>query len=293
MHYGICLPVMTEGATREGIEAAAEVAERVGWSTVWATDHVLVDHSPPAADYRRIFDPIVTLAYVAARYPRVKLGTSVIVVPMRNAVILAKELATLDELSSGRVIAGVGVGWSRTEFENLGVGDRFHVRGAYLEETIQLWRHLWSGQTTPFRGRFHVIEDFTFAPLPAQGAAVPIWIGGGRSESAVRRAGRLGDGYHATASSPSTFAERVPILRSAAEEAGRPLPVLSTRVRVAFDATEGPFYALRGTPEEMAADVREFDALGLVHLALAFPATDPAGIVASVERFVRDVAPLV
>src|ERR1700693_2210230 len=136
MDYGICLPVMTEGATRDGIEAAAEVAERVGWSTVWTTDHVLVDHSPLAADYRRIFDPIVTLAYVAARHQRVKLGTSVIVVPMRHAVILAKELATLDELSGGRVIAGVGVGWSRPEFDNLGVADRFHIRGAYLEETI-------------------------------------------------------------------------------------------------------------------------------------------------------------
>jgi probable F420-dependent oxidoreductase len=293
MDYGICLPVMTEGASREGIEAAAEVAERVGWSTVWTTDHVLVDHSPPAADYRRIFDPIVTLAYLAARHPRVKLGTSVIVVPMRNAVILAKELATLDELSAGRVIVGVGVGWSRAEFDNLGVGDRFHIRGAYLEETIQLWRHLWSGQTTPFRGRFHLIEDFAFAPLPPQGAALPIWIGGGRSEAAIRRAGRLGDGYHATASSPSTFDERLPILRSAAEAAGRPLPALSTRLRVAFDAPEEPFYALRGTPEAMAADIRQFESLGLVHLALVFPATDPAGIAAGAERFVRDVAPLV
>src|ERR1700675_4383226 len=130
MDYGICLPNMPDGASREGIEAAAEVAQRLGWSTVWTTDHVMVPHSD-AGDYGRIYEAILTLAWVGARYARVRLGTSVIVVPQRNALILAKELATLDDLSGGRVTAGVGIGWNETEFANLDAAERFHVRGAY------------------------------------------------------------------------------------------------------------------------------------------------------------------
>ena len=105
MDYGLCLPTLHVDASAEGIEAAAEAAERVGFTAVWTTDHVLVGHANEA-EYGRIFEAIVTLAHVGARHPKVKLGTSVIVVPQRQAVVLAKELATLDTLSRGRVIAG-------------------------------------------------------------------------------------------------------------------------------------------------------------------------------------------
>ena len=151
------------------------------------------------------------------------------------------------------MIAGVGVGWSRDEFANLGVEERFGVRGAYLDETIALWRHLWSGSEEPFHGRFHTIDDFAFGPLPEQGAAIPIVVGG-RAEAALRRAGGLADGYHSSASSPAAFAKRVPVIRAAAEAAGRPAPWLSARVRVQFDATTDRYYAMRGTPEEIAAE---------------------------------------
>jgi alkanesulfonate monooxygenase SsuD/methylene tetrahydromethanopterin reductase-like flavin-dependent oxidoreductase (luciferase family) len=183
MDYGICLPNMPDGSNAEGIDAAAAVAEKLGWSTVWTTDHVLVDRAA-AADYGRIFEALLTLAWVGARHTKVKLGTSVIVVPQRNAVLLAKELATLDALSGGRVIAGVGVGWNEAEFANLGMADRFHVRGAYLDETIRLWRHLWSGSTEPFKGRFQAFDDFVFGPPPDQGRALR------RGAPSCRRAGR-------------------------------------------------------------------------------------------------------
>src|SRR4026209_2647433 len=124
MDYGICLPNFPAGATPGGLEAAAEVAERLGWTAVWTTDHVLVPHDA-AGDYGRIYDAILTLAWVGARHPGVRLATSVIVVPQRNAVVLAKELATLDSLSGGRVIAGVGIGWNKREFANLAAADRF------------------------------------------------------------------------------------------------------------------------------------------------------------------------
>ena len=154
MDYGLCLPNFRDGASREGMEAGAETAERLGWSIVWTTDHVMVPRSA-ADDYGTNFDAIEVLAWVGARFARVRLGTSVIVVPQRNAVVLAKELSTLDALSGGRLVAGVGGGWNEEEFANLGVEPQFRVRGAYLDETIDLWRHLWSGSMEPFRGRLH------------------------------------------------------------------------------------------------------------------------------------------
>lgn len=291
MDYGICLPNFPAGATPEGLEAAADIAERLGWTTVWTTDHVLVPHDA-AEDYGRIYDAILTLAWIGARHPGVRLATSVIVVPQRNAIVLAKELASLDSLTGGRVIAGVGVGWNRAEFANLAAADRFQVRGAYLDETIALWRHLWSGSSEPFRGRFHDLDDFVFGPLPDQGAGLPIVIGG-RAEPALKRAGRLGDGYHASVSSPDQYAERLPVIRAAAEAAGRPMPSLSARARVEFDAAAGAGYAMRGSAEAIATEVRKFSEIGVSHLALWFGTTDPDEVVARAERFAREVAPLV
>jgi probable F420-dependent oxidoreductase len=291
MDFGICLPNFPAGASTEGVDAAADVAERLGWSAAWTTDHVLVPHDS-AHDYGRIYDAILTLAWVGARHPTIRLATSVIVVPQRNAIVLAKELASLDSLSGGRLIAGVGVGWNRAEFANLAMGDRFHVRGAYLDETIRLWRHLWSGSQEPFHGRFHTLDDFVFGPLPEQGANVPIVVGG-RAEPALRRAGELGDGYHASVSSPSQYGERVPIVRAAAKEAGRPAPWLSARARVEFDAPTSSGYAMRGSPEAMAAEVEAFAGVGVTHLALWFGTTDPTELVARAERFGREVVSLV
>lgn len=291
MDFGICLPNFPDGASPEGIDAAAEVAERLGWSTVWTTDHVLVPHDA-AADYGRIYDAILTLAWVGARHSAIRLATSVIVVPQRNAVVLAKELASLDSLTGGRVIAGVGVGWNRAEFGNLAMGDRFHVRGAYLDETIRLWRHLWSGATEPFHGRFHTLDDFVFGPVPAQGASLPIVVGG-RAERALKRAGELGDGYHSSVTSPAQYGERVPTVRAAAEAAGRPMPWLSARARVEFGDAASSGYAMRGSPEAIATEVRAFADVGVSHLALWLGTTDPTELVARAERFDREVSPLV
>jgi probable F420-dependent oxidoreductase len=290
MDYGLCLPNFRAGASREGMEAGTETAERLGWSTVWTTDHVLVA-TADADDYGRIFEALLSLAWIGARHATVRLGTSVIVVPQRNAVVLAKELATLDSLTGGRLIAGVGVGWNRTEFANLAMGDRFGARGAYLDETIRLWRHLWSGSTEPFVGRFHSIDDFAFGPLPGQGASLPIVVGG-RAEPALRRAGTLGDGYHSSVSSPAQYGERVPVIRAAATTAGRPMPWLSARARVEFEP-DSSGYAIRGTPEGMAAEVRKFAEVGVTHLGLWFGATDADAVVSRAERFAREVVPLV
>jgi probable F420-dependent oxidoreductase len=296
MRFGLCLPNFTGLASPGAIDRAAAAAERLGWDSVWTTDHVLVDTSEDAADYRVNFDVLETLAWVGARYPRIKLGTSVIVVPQRNAIVLAKQLATLDALAGGRVIAGIGVGWSQAEFANLAVADRFAVRGAMVEETIGLWRHLWSGSGEPFEGRFHHLSDYIFGPLPTQGAALPIWIGG-RAEAALQRAGRLADGYHSSASGPEALANRIPVIRAAAEAAGRPMPMLSARIRVAFGeparSAEPRPYALRGSADEVAAEVARFAELGFEHLALFFEAATLDGFIEDVERFSAEVVTLI
>jgi len=292
MDYGLVLPAMGDGASREGIEAGCEAAERHGFGDVWGTDHLLVDQSA-ADDYGRIFEILTTLAWVAGRFERVRIGTSVIVVPMRNAVLLAKELATMDELSGGRLIVGLGAGWSEQEFRNLGVHDHFHVRGAYLEEAIALFRHLWSGSREPFDGTFHAFDDFVFGPLPPQGANLPIWLGG-RSEVALQRVGRVAEAYHAAAIGPSAIAERARVIRAAAKAAGRPMPRLSSRVRVELDRpARGSFYTMHGTVADVAAEIRAFAEAGVDHLALAFPARDPEGLSRAVDRFVGEVLPLV
>jgi probable F420-dependent oxidoreductase len=285
--FGLVLPTMRAGASREVIEAGAEVAERLGWTTVWTTDHLLVPHAA-ADEYGRIYEAITTLAWVGARHPRLRLGTSVIVVPQRNPVVLAKELATLDALSEGRLLVGVGVGWNEPEFANLGVSERFRLRGAYLDETIRLWRHLWSGSSAPFEGAFHHLNDFVFEPLPAQGAHVPLVVGG-RSTAALRRAGSVGDGYHSEAG-PSEYAKRLPQIRAAAAASGRPMPYLSARVNVRFGPIGASEYALSGDAAAMLDEVRAFAAIGVEELALDFEPRDPDAFVAAVERFDRDVA---
>jgi alkanesulfonate monooxygenase SsuD/methylene tetrahydromethanopterin reductase-like flavin-dependent oxidoreductase (luciferase family) len=131
-----------------------------------------------------------------------------------------------------------------------------------------------------------------FGPLPEQGANVPVWLGG-RDERALRRVGRLADAYHASATAPGTYAERVPVIAAAAEAAGRPMPRLSARVRIEQGAGAEPFHTIHGSPEACATGIQAYEELGVDHLALAFRPRDAAGLRAAVQRFVTEVRPLV
>lgn len=288
MDFGLILPSYRGGATVESIDVASATAARLGWHSVFTTDHLLVEPSKRSEDYYTLYDALNTLAYLAAKQPTLKLGASVVVVPMRNAVELAKELATIDSLSGGRLIVGVGVGWNETEFQHLGYGERFSQRGAYLSEAVAIWRQLWSGDTGPFKGRFHSWDEVRFAPLPVQGAELPIWFGG-RDEKALRRAGRLGQGYHSSAIGHDQLAVRIPIINAAAAEAGRPAPLISARVRAQFAANAQPFYMVAGAPEQMVAEIKAFQAIGTGHMAFDFAETNPDVLVGLMERFDREV----
>jgi alkanesulfonate monooxygenase SsuD/methylene tetrahydromethanopterin reductase-like flavin-dependent oxidoreductase (luciferase family) len=287
---GLILPTIGHGAGPNALDAAAETASRLGWHSVWATDHLLVPAGPEADEYGWTLEATTALTWVAARSPSLRVGFSVLIPAMRDAPLLAKQLATIDVLTDGRLTVGVGVSdkGDLPEYENLGKGDRFPYRGAYVDEAIALWRHLWSGRTDPFEGEFNQLRDFNFQPLPVQGADMPIWCGG-RSDRALRRAATLCDGYHAAQTGPADVADKLPKLREAAEAAGRmPVPV-SVRVRVRFDQDPLAVYSLHGTSAAMLSEVLEFARLGVEELVVVFKETDPDRLALLMERFDDEV----
>jgi alkanesulfonate monooxygenase SsuD/methylene tetrahydromethanopterin reductase-like flavin-dependent oxidoreductase (luciferase family) len=291
VRFGLVLPTIGAGAGPDSLEAAAAAVAAAGWSSVWATDHLLVPAGPEADEYGWVLEATSALTWVAARFPGLRVGFSVLIPAMRDAPLLAKQLATIDHLTGGRLTVGVGVSdrHDLLEYENLGKADRFERRGAYLDEAIALWRHLWSGSLEPFEGEFHRLRDYNFRPLPPQGAALPIWCGG-RSDRALRRAARLADGYHAAQTGPDDIRARLPKLLAAAEAGGRPPVTVSVRVRVRLDLDPIGVYSLHGAPAGMVEEVLDFAAAGVDELVVVFKETGPAALAASIERFDAEVA---
>jgi alkanesulfonate monooxygenase SsuD/methylene tetrahydromethanopterin reductase-like flavin-dependent oxidoreductase (luciferase family) len=290
MKLGLILPTIGQGADGEALAAAAETATALGWNSVWVTDHLMVPTGPEAEEYGWVLEATTALTWVAAQFPKLRVGFSVIIPAMRDAPLLAKQLATIDVLTGGKLVVGVGSSEKHDlpEYENLGKAERFATRGAYLDETIALWRHLWSGSTEPFEGEFHRLRDFTFDPLPVQGADLPLWVGG-RNDRILRRAATLCNGYHASQTGPADVAERIPKLQAFAEEAGRPMVTLSVRCRVRFGAEPIGVYSLHGEPSAMIDEVRAFAHLGVDELVLTFKERAPDAIVLAMERFQHEV----
>ncbi len=202
MHFGVILPNYGAGSSPDEIRRVAESAEELGFDSVWATEHIIV--GPEAVDpYGRVYDPLVTLGWIAGWTERIGLGTSIVLVPLHNPMHLAKETATLQELSGGRFTLGVGMGWHRDEFEFMGV--EFRGRGRRADEAIRLMRALWSGERD-FAGRWSSFHNATSEPQPSP--QPEIWVGGS-SERAVQRALELGDAWHPSRGSDANHVHRV------------------------------------------------------------------------------------
>ncbi len=201
----------------------ARVAEEVGFESVWGGEHVIFpssiesaypyssDGKVPATAETPIPDPLIWLAYVAAAAPTLRLGTCILILPQRNPLVLAKELATLDHLSAGRVELGIGVGWMREEFDALGIP--WARRGARTDEYVAALRMIWSGSHVEFHGEFVDFEPLTCTPRPAQGADIPILVGGD-TPAAIRRAARLSDGYFPGEGDPKKLADLIAAVRA-------------------------------------------------------------------------------
>jgi probable F420-dependent oxidoreductase len=189
VHFGVILPNFGRESSPARIRAFALAAEELGFDSVWVTEHIVV--GPEGVNpYGRVYDPLVTLGWIAGWTERVRLGTSIVLVPLHNPFHLAKEVATLQELSAGRVTLGLGMGWHRDEFAFMGVA--FEGRGRRGDEAIRLIRALWSGDPA-FEGRYWSYQNATAEPHPAP--QPEIWIGGS-SNRAIRRARELGDAWH-------------------------------------------------------------------------------------------------
>jgi len=230
MEYGVTLPGTGPLATAEALTAVATRAEALGFASLWITDHVAIPLASgsrypynddgrypwtPAIPY---LDAFTALTWVAAVTHRVRLGTSILVLPMRPPLLVAKTVATLDHLTGGRMILAVGAGWLEEEFALL--GQPFDRRGRRTIEAIRVLRACWSPDPVSFEGEFYRFAPFAMDPKPAQGPRLPV-LGGGESDAALRRVAAVCDGWHPLGLTLDQVSDRLGRLRGYAEAAGR------------------------------------------------------------------------
>lgn len=294
MKLGVALPIAGAWATADNQIRVAQTAERLGYHSVWVFQRLLYALEPkneyppvpgprwPAA-FERVMDPIVTLAYVAAATRRVRLGTSVLLVPFYQPAVLAKMLATLDVLSGGRLEVGLGLGWAEDEYAAVGVP--FARRGARADEFIRCLKAAWTDDVVEFAGEFYRIPRSRIEPKPLQRPHPPITVGG-YSPVVLRRAVTLGDGFNGGNMPLAQVAAIVAGLGKAAAEAGRDPAALRVVARGSFnvfDAAQGPDRRpLWGSLDEIREDIRRYADAGLTELFLE-PNFQPGGPV--LDRF--------
>ena len=195
MKLGIHIPQIGRKAGPEAVRRGARQAEDLGYDNIWVNDHLAIPHDAPYPPSKSFYEPLITLTWAAAATSRVELGTSVLVLPLRIPAHLAKELATLDLLSDGRLILGAGVGWMEAEFDAMGVP--FHDRGARTDDIINILRACWGEDPISYRPTTVTAALDRIRALPQPERKIPIWVGG-NSKPALRRAKALGDGWHGT-----------------------------------------------------------------------------------------------
>lgn len=264
MKFGLSFANIVTFTTREGLTELAQGAEAAGFESLWTVEHVIYpDGYESTYPYDKsgkmamtadtpMPDPLIWLSWVAACTERLHLGTGILILPERNPLVLAKELATLDHLAGGRVELGIGVGWLREEFDALGIP--FERRGARTDEYVEAMRALWDADHAEYHGEFVDFAGVSSNPKPPRGR-VPIHIGG-HTRAAAERAGRLGDGF-APGAGGSALAECLDIMRQTAADAGRDPEAIEV---TAFD----PGGVLGADP---AGAVQELESMG-VHRVL-------------------------
>ena len=298
-----------------GVHACVDLARRadeLGYDSIWLSDHVVLPRRPrtpypyapggrfPFAWDAPVYEPLVMLNALAAATRRAKLGIGVLVMPLRHPALTAKMLAAADLLSGGRVVLGVGVGWLRDEFEALGLPEeRFERRGAVTDEYVEAVKEMWTN-TGPsrYRGRFVEFGDVGAFPKPAQKPHPPIVVGG-RGPHALRRASRLGNGFYGLMSTPEQLAREVRELRRiCARDRRDPDEVevsLAHPVALTERPVEGERRPLRGSPEQVAEDLRAYGRAGLRQL-VGSPVLEGAGDAEAeafegLELFAREILP--
>lgn len=302
MDFGVHLPQLGRSANRENLIEWAEEADRLGCHSGWVSDHIAwpreiessypytEDGSFPGGFDMPWLDPLGTLLFVAARTERIKLGTTVLILGYRPPVLTAKWLATLDVLSEGRAILGVGVGWMREEFEVLGMP--FDHRGARADEQLEIFERLFGDDLPHYEGTYYRFGEVGFSPKPPD-RTIPIWVGGS-SAAAFRRAARFGDGFHAAFEPIERVSNEWAEIETACQAIGRDRGELDLSVRLYLDPEsrmEGP-KSIQGSADRMAETVGRWREIGVTHLGLDVVAPGgAAGRLDAFRAFMTDVAP--
>ena len=259
MRLGVVFPQTEIGSDRVVIKDYAQAAEELGYSHILAYDHVIGANlasrpgwQPPYSHLDTFHEPLVLYGYLAGLTKTIELTTGIIILPQRQTVLVAKQAATIDVLSGGRLRFGIGIGWNPVEYEAL--GQDFKNRGQRSEEQVELLRQLWTRELVTFHGRWHTVIDAGINPLPIQ-RPIPIWFGG-TDDRALRRLARLGDGWFPLMNPDDKCRAAIEKVRSYAREAGRDPEKIGIEGRISHGA---------GSEEAWRAELQAWKSLGATH----------------------------
>ena len=276
----------------QGVIDLAVCCEDLGFDSVWASEHVFnVSYVYDRIGDKPYYEPLTVLTYVAAKTSTIGLGTSVLVLPYHNPIRLAKVAATLDVLSGGRVMLGVGVGVIEEELEAM--GSPFAERGAITDETIAIMKELWTNENPSYQGKYHSFSGMKFTPKPVQKPHIPIIIGG-TSKAAIRRAARSGAAWHPTALSPEVLAQGMEYLKEQAVTAGRDPSEVEVSVSAAIGSTHNHNrYSLGEDPEEVLERAQKYQEMGVGRLVVSPNTRDQSQLRPIMEMIAEVVIPAV
>ena len=288
--YGVCLTNYGDVTSPEASIGTAALAEQLGFDSVWVSDHILVPPTFGAEFGDAFLDPFVCLSFAAAETKNVLLGTTVVVVPLRSPFAQAKMLSTLDYLSGGRVVFGIGAGWDREEFDALGI--EFRDRGSMTDEYLDIMKTLWAPGVPRFEGRFHQFDGAAFEPKPLQ-SNLPIWVGG-YGKAAINRTLRVGDAWHPSEMPPGEVAALYDDLRARA--AGY-VPKLTYRMYlrpsdISPAPMRSPQAAFEGDKQALIEYIESYThALPLTHLVFELVVSSADDLKSGIRHLAEDVLP--
>ncbi len=290
MDFGVTLPNFGKYADKNEIIKIATAAQELEFDSVWVSDHIVIpDTHEGFGDL--FYEPIVTLSYLASITKKIKLGTSVIILPYRNPVVFAKMVSTLDQLSDGRIILGIGAGWLEKEFQALGIA--FGKRGEITDESLKVLETLWTQENPSFTGKNFKFSDIKFLPKPRQKPYPPIWIGGG-SDKAIERAVTYGDGWHPVGLTPEELKNKLFYLNELLRNQKKKNFTISLRRNIEITDKEiDENDTLRGPIEKIVRGLKEYQDIGVDHLLLHFLSGTSDSVLNAMKRFSKEIRPLI
>ena len=296
MKFGVTIPNNWGVADPQQVLEVGRRAEQLGYDSVWVMDHLFnTGYIRERLEGRSYYHPLATLSHLSALTKRVALGTSVMVLPYHNPVELAKYAASLDQMSGGRVILGVGAGAMTEEFQALGIP--LGQRASLTNESIAIMKELWTNPKPSYHSRRWAFSELYFSPKPLQQPHIPLWIGGS-SPGAIRRAARVGDGWHPSGLSAEEYSLGKQEIRQQATTAGRDPDSLTWSVRVEVEVTPGPSSAraasksrLVGEPENIVSGVSAYQQAGVEHVILALNSGEVPRLLSLMEDIAEKVLP--